>query len=172
MAFDEKAYQKAYREKHKEGIKAYKANYRLKYSSKVASGIRNWKIKNKERVRENERQYRKLRRQSGVKFPYETKVENRLRSILRNRIWDALKGRRKPGSAVRDLGCTVSELKSHLESKFVDGMSWDSYGEWHVDHIVPLSKFDLSDEKQFKMAVHFTNLQPLWASDNLKKSNK
>lgn len=172
--FDAKAYQKDYRKRNAAKIKAYKKNYRQKQSTKVKIGIANWKSENRDRVREYERQYRKQRRENGVKFPYELTVETKLRTILRNRIYDALKGSRRVGSAVRDMGCTIKQLKIYLESKFLDGMSWDNYGVngWHVDHITPLSKFDLQDSEQFKKAVHYTNLQPLWASDNLKKGNK
>lgn len=80
----------------------------------------------------------------------------------------------KSGSAIRDLGCSMEELKVYLESKFQPGMSWDNYSftGWHIDHIIPLSSFDLTDPEQFKQACHYTNLQPLWAEDNFKKSNK
>lgn len=172
MAFDEKAYQKEYRKNNADKIKAYKLNYRQKHSSKIKEGISAWKMFNREHVREYERQYRKQRRQNGVKFPYEGTIETKLKTILRNRLWDALKGQRRPGSPVRDLGCSVVELRQHLEAQFQSGMSWANYGDWHIDHIKPLSKFDLTDEAQFKEAVHYTNLQPLWATDNLKKSNK
>jgi hypothetical protein len=75
----------------------------------------------------------------------------------------------KAGSPVRDLGCTVPELKLHLEALFQPGMSWDNYGEWHIDHIKPLAKFDLTDRDQFVQACHYTNLRPLWAEENLSK---
>jgi len=80
----------------------------------------------------------------------------------------------KAGSAVRDLGCTIPEFKKHIESKFQSGMTWDNHGQygWHVDHIKPLSIFDLTDRRQFLEACHFTNLQPLWAYDNLRKCNR
>jgi 5-methylcytosine-specific restriction endonuclease McrA len=65
-------------------------------------------------------------------------------------------------------------VKAHLEAQFKEGMSWENWGVsgWHVDHIIPLSSFDLSDEKQLKKAVHYSNLQPLWAADNIIKSCK
>ena len=72
------------------------------------------------------------------------------------------------------LGCTIPELKFYLEGKFQDGMSWSNwtYNGWHLDHIIPLSFFNLSKEDEFKKACHYTNLQPLWAKDNIRKSDK
>ena len=69
---------------------------------------------------------------------------------------------------------TVEQLKQHLESKFQPGMSWDNWTTdgWHIDHIKPLSSFNLNDRKQLLSACHYTNLQPLWAKDNLSKSDK
>lgn len=58
---------------------------------------------------------------------------------------------------------------AHLEAQFAPGMTWENRGEWHVDHIRPLASFDLTDPEQLRTASHYTNLQPLWASDNLAK---
>ena len=97
-----------------------------------------------------------------------------MRQRLRNRLHQALKGYVKNGSAVSDLGCTVQELKIHLENQFEEGMTWDNwkFDGWHIDHIKPLSKFDLTDPEQLKEAVHYTNLQPLWWNENLEKGNR
>ena len=83
----------------------------------------------------------------------------------------AIKNNQKIGSAIKDLGCSVDQLKVYIESKLLSGMSWNNYAlhGWHLDHIRPLASFDLSDPEQFKQAVHYTNLQPMWAVDNLKK---
>jgi len=85
----------------------------------------------------------------------------------------AIKKHSKTGSAVRDLGCSIDELKQHLESKFLPGMTWNNYGRfgWHIDHIRPLSQFDLTNPEQLKIACHYTNLQPLWWRDNLSKGD-
>lgn len=91
----------------------------------------------------------------------------------RRRIWEALVGRKKVGSAVRDLDCSTMELKEHLEQQFRDEMSWENYGDfWSVDHIIPLSAFDLTSRKQFLKATHYTNLQPLTLAENSAKGNR
>ena len=70
------------------------------------------------------------------------------------------------------LGCTVAEARAHLEAQFLPGMTWDNHGEWHIDHIRPCASFDFSDPAQQRECSHYTNLQPLWAKDNLSKSDK
>jgi len=91
---------------------------------------------------------------------------------LRSRLNKALRGDYKAGSAVSDLGCSIKEFKVYLESKFKPGMTWENYGKWHIDHIKPLTSFDLLKIDQVQLACNYTNLQPLWAKDNLEKSNK
>lgn len=92
-----------------------------------------------------------------------------LSQSLRARLRLALRSNAKAGSAVRDLGCTIFEFRSYIETKFQSGMTWDNRGEWHLDHIKPLASFDLSNRDQFLMACHFSNYQPLWAADNVAK---
>jgi len=98
----------------------------------------------------------------------------KLKVTLRSRLNTAIKRKYKSGSAVRDLGCTIEELKVYLESKFIEGMNWNNHSKtgWHIDHILPLSKFDLTNREELVKAVHYTNLQPLWAFDNLSKGAK
>jgi hypothetical protein len=103
---------------------------------------------------------------------YKNNTNHRLSNVLRRRLGKALQNNQKIGSAIKNLGCTISEFKEYLESKFQPGMTWDNYGQWHIDHIKPLSKFDLTDLKQLKKVCHYSNLQPLWAKDNLRKGNK
>lgn len=80
----------------------------------------------------------------------------------------------KSGHTSELIGCSVAQLKNYLESLFQPGMTWSNYGRngWHIDHIRPCASFDLTDEKQQKQCFHYTNLQPLWAIDNLKKGSK
>ena len=103
---------------------------------------------------------------------YKSDIAYRLKHSLRRRLYTAIKGDYKSGSAVADIGCTISELKVYIDSKFLPGMSWENYGRWHIDHKEPLDNFDLTNRTELLAACHYTNLQPLWAKDNLTKSNK
>ena len=98
----------------------------------------------------------------------------RLAGNLRKRLGRAIRTLAKKGSAVKDLGCSIEELKCYLESRFQPGMTWENWSMtgWHIDHVKPLASFDLTDEVQFKEACHYTNLQPLWACDNFAKNRK
>ena len=96
----------------------------------------------------------------------------RLLSALRCRTRSALKGKGKSKRTMMLVGCTLAELRAHLENQFVAGMSWENYGKWHVDHIRPCVSFDLLDPDQQAKCFHFSNLQPLWAIDNFRKSGK
>jgi hypothetical protein len=100
-----------------------------------------------------------------------TDTQFKLIKNLRNRINQAIKGDYKTGSAVRDLGCSIEFLKQYIESKFYSNMTWDNWGKvWELDHIVPLSHFDLTDREQFLKAVNYTNFQPLIIKDHQKKT--
>jgi 5-methylcytosine-specific restriction endonuclease McrA len=120
------------------------------------------------------RQYQSMMHRTVAKdHPY------RLKKIVRSRLYNAIKRSNrdiKPRIAKRTtemLGCTMEQFKRHIESKFKRGMTWDNHGEaWHIDHIVPLSHFDFTNETQFASATHYTNLQPLWASQNLRKGDR
>lgn len=103
--------------------------------------------------------------------------QHKLAKLLRKRIAGALRGNWKGGSAVHDLGCSIAKFKAHIEAKFQPGMTWDNWGrgkgKWHLDHIIiPLSAWNLQDRSQFLRACHYTNYQPLWGVDNVKKHAK
>ncbi len=111
-----------------------------------------------------------LIRKLGVNYKKEVALNEKIKSGLRNRLNSALKGNQKAGSAVSDLGCSVEFLKKYLEKQFKEGMIWANWSRtgWHIDHIKALAKFDLTDPVEFKKACHYTNLQPMWAKDNLR----
>jgi hypothetical protein len=107
-------------------------------------------------------------------------VNYRLKTTLRSRLTLSIKNGQKAGSAIKDLGCSINKLKLHLQKTFYrrfqdnEIMTWDNWSlhGWHIDHIIPLDHFDLSIPEELKKACHYTNLQPMWAEENLKKSNK
>jgi hypothetical protein len=105
----------------------------------------------------------------GFSSVEEFELAKKLKRNLRSRLNKAISGKYKTGSAVDDLGCSIEELKKHLELQFKPGMSWDNYGEWEIDHIKPLNKFNLLDTVQLQAACYYKNLQPLWHEDNLSK---
>ncbi len=132
---------------------------------------------NPEWHRERARQYQKANREKIKKRMKRYREENlsaRMAASMRVRIWKVLKGRSKAASVMNLIGCTIKELMQHLEAQFMDGMTWENYGpySWHIDHIVPCAAFDLTDPEQQKACFHYTNLQPLWAEDNMSKNDK
>lgn len=129
--------------------------------------------------------YRKARPETYAYGPYfrdywrkkrQTDPHYNIRNRLCSRLWHAIVKYKGTKARLTEqlIGCTVDEARKHIESKFTDGMTWDKFmaGEIHIDHIKPCASFDLSDPAQQFACFHFTNLQPLWAVDNLKKGDK
>jgi hypothetical protein len=89
-------------------------------------------------------------------------------------LCDAINGRNKSAKTQDLLGCSIEDLKKHLEASFEPGMTWDNWQHdgWHIDHIRPCASFDLTDPGQQRQCFHYTNLQPLWAADNIRKGAK
>jgi hypothetical protein len=112
---------------------------------------------------------------SAVKrFRRRTDPEFKLMSNLRTRIWSALNyvGKKKNCRTIELIGCTIDFLKDYLAARFQSGMTWDNYGDWHIDHILPCASFDLTIIEQQNICFNYKNLQPLWAVDNLKKGDR
>jgi hypothetical protein len=100
------------------------------------------------------------------------KPANKIRSYLRARLNMAVRKRQKAGSAVRDLGCSIPEFMAYFETLFAPGiMTWANWGSvWEIDHMRPLSSFDLANREDFLSACHFTNLQPLLIANHRAKT--
>ncbi len=145
---------KQYSETHKEEIKVRNKKWRLANKDKIIADRQIYKPK--------------------LRLREQTDPILKLKKNLRSRMGMAIKKNSKSGSAVQDLGCSIEELKVYLEAKFQPGMTWENHATngWHIDHIKPLNSFDLSNREQFLEACHYTNLQPLWAKDNLSKGAK
>lgn len=154
------AWKRKWRAAHRKEQREYMRSYRLEHREEQRKYGREWYAEHCE----DRREYLRTRKAVDMNF--------RLACNLRNRLYSVLKQGYKSGSAIADLGCSIDDLKSWLEQNFKPGMSWDNYGEWHIDHIVPLSSVDLTDRKQLKKVCHWFNLQPLWADENLSKGSR
>lgn len=148
----------------------------IEYTNKkeyILNKRKQYYLDNKEKFKfyHNQNRYKiNKRRKERLKNDINFKLAERLRI----RLYTLLKFKQKQGSAVNDLGCSLDELKLYLESKFQPGMTWENWGRdgWHIDHIKPLASFNLSIPDEHKKACHYTNLQPLWAVDNLTKNKR
>ena len=110
----------------------------------------------------------------NYKLRLQTDINVKLSHYLRNRIRKVLKNNIKSTKTSKLLDCSIDFLKKYLESKFKFGMTWDNYGKngWEIDHIRPCASFDLSKPEEQCKCFHYSNLQPLWVSENRQKSNK
>jgi hypothetical protein len=159
-------FQKNYREKNKEKLNEYQKKWKESNSEKVKESQKKhqkeWYLKNKKILNEKI----KLKKLTNPIFSISCSVRKRMSEYLRkNNIL-------KKNKTFEIVGLNPIELSHYLESKFTEGMSWDNYGKygWHIDHIIPLSS--AKTEKELYKFCHYTNLQPLWAFDNLSKGSK
>ena len=165
IAQSKRAYEKMRRDPDKlEKYKKYHNEYLKKYRDTDEfreyhrKQMREWYRKNSKRIYQQRREK-----------PYE-----KLSATIRSRIYDYLKHGYKSAKSEKLIGVTWKELGVYIEKQFKPGMAWDNYGfyGWHVDHIVPLSSFDLTKSEEQKKAFHYTNLQPLWAKENMHKGSR
>lgn len=134
-------------------------------TEKAKNTRKKWKQDNIEHRKKYERNWRKQKRAEDPFYKIKMNLSSRISDIIRGKI-----------SRIRTmelLGCSREEFIEYIEKQFTEGMNWNNYGKtgWQVDHIKPVSKFNLLDENEMRICWHFTNLQPLWWYDNLKKFN-
>jgi hypothetical protein len=137
-------------EQRQESLKRWRENTKL------------WHKKNRDRINELKR----YKRENDIDFKLKCNLRKRLSFLLRNSFSN------KSEQTMVYLGCSIDFFKNYLSNNFIDGMSFENYGEWHLDHIVPCYYFDLNIEEDRKKCFHYTNFQPLWAVDNLKKNKR
>lgn len=159
---------KKYAEKNKEKLNEYHKQWSKDNRKELRKYHSKWRDENREHVNEKTRLWYLNRRRTDPSF--------RLKSNTRTAVWTCLKERNvaKYRSTFILLGYSIEELMEHLESLFTNGMTWDNYGEWHVDHKIPMSsfQFDTTEDFGFKECWKLNNLQPLWGPDNLSKGTK
>ena len=149
------------RELQSESIEAYyKENPSPKYSTEF------WKEINKIQLEDRKR---RIKEYKNVDFNYG--ISDKLRGKLRKLL--ITKSIKTQGTYNELIGCSIMDLKKHLESKFTDGMSWENYGlgGWHIDHVLPCAVYDLKDPEEQRRCFHFSNLRPLWAKENFDKND-
>ena len=173
--------QKEYRARHKESMySSWRHKYQNdeefrqkcleKQKNRSWESIRKIPIKTKEEKRLSRNEYHR----SYYKQYFKDDPSQKIAKIFRQRLWRVLKNRNVKIEMKILIGCTKEFLKQYLENRFKIGMSWDNYSMngWHIDHIKPCCKFNLENLEELKKCFHYTNLQPLWAKENLSKGRK
>jgi hypothetical protein len=128
--------------------------------------VKAWRAQNKDRVRAYNLRYVMKKLATDPLYWLKQRVRVRLCSVI------SPNSKTPKGRTIAYVGCDVLTLKRHIESQFKDGMCWENRGQWHIDHIIPLALFDLRDKDQQLAAFHYTNLRPMWASENVRKGAK
>ena len=184
MAVDKKSYNKAYYEANKDRLLAKNRAYRQDNKERLATKQREYYLSNRESIIKRNKAYTIAHKEDQqLKYaPHKrayaaARRRNspiiRLSDNMRRRLHRALSGKTRSMSAVRDLGCSIGQFRLYIENQFDPGMSWGNYGsKWHLDHVIPVSHFDMDDKTQQLEAFNWLNYQPLWAKDNQMKSNK
>jgi hypothetical protein len=154
--------------KHKDKKNQYHKEWRKDKSNYLKEKHTEWRENNREHVNKYARDYERKRRAEDPKY--------RLGVRTRTAVWQLLKERgvKKTNKTFNLLGYSIEELMTHLEVLFTTGMTWDNYGEWHVDHKIPMNsfQFESTDDIGFKECWKLNNLQPLWGPENLSKGTK
>jgi hypothetical protein len=157
-------YLKNYNKENKEDIKIKRKESYENKKDIILQKNREYHQTNKEQIRIRKKNYVKTKRKEDIIFKLKMNVRTRISNFLRT------KNIKKDNSTFMLIGCTPEELKVYLENLFRDGMTWENKHLWHIDHIIPLSSVETKEEI-YKLC-HYTNLQPLWSKENIKKSNK
>lgn len=170
---------KEIREKFKDKLKEKRKEYDKKYLTTKRSNrlesTKKYYQKNKEKLKNVFKEYRNKNKQKRSDHEKERKKNDsiyRFVSSVRSNILYAFKRRKltKKLSSKNILGCSMEFFIEYIKSKFTEGMNMDNYGEWHLDHIIPLATAN-TEEEVLKLC-HYTNYQPLWAEDNISKHAK
>ena len=159
-------YQKKRRKENKEYIRKYQKRYQKANKEYICKLQKRWREANKDHVRKHHRRYQKKRLNESPAY--------RLNDNISRGIYGALRGSKNGRHWETLVGYTLGDLVKHLEALFETGMTWENYGEWHIDHIIPVSAFNFTESKHadFKRCWALENLQPMWASENISKGNK
>ena len=169
-----KEYNKKYYQENKEQAKEYKKKHYQENKEQAKEYKKKHYQENKEhfkKYREDNKEYHKKWSREHCKKKYHEDIEFRIILTLRSRLSLAIKNNKKSAPTKELLGADIKFVRNWIEGQFVEGMNWDNYGKWHIDHVYPISKFNLMQPYEQKICFHWFNLQPMWAEENLKKSD-
>lgn len=170
---------KEYREANKEVITQREKQWREDNKEGIAQKKKKYREANKEVINQKHKQYLKDKRHH-CEHKREKQIckhcnpKGHLKSIVTSRVRKALKSNKK-NKSLEYLGCDIETYKAHIEKQFKEGMTWDNFGEWHIDHIKPIMYKENGQEptiEQVAERLHYTNTQPLWAKENMEKGNR
>jgi hypothetical protein len=173
--------QRAWASKNPEKVKQYFNKFKMENSEAYERQQREYCERNRKLLTDNSNEWKKKNRDKWNKYISNYKKTNpsyHISETLRGRIRNVLlsKNVKKENSTSVLLGCSYDECRAYLESKFKDEMSWENYGfgknKWHIDHIIPCASFDLTKMEEQLKCFNYTNLQPLWQTENLAKGSK
>lgn len=159
--------------------KEYQAKFYIENKEKITKSNKKWLSKNYDKHRKYQKRWRheninlvRKYHRNYLKQKRKTNAGFKIAHNIRVRMTQAIKKHYKALDTFSLIGCDIEYLMYYLQEQFKKGMSWDNYGDWHIDHIKPCASFDLSKEKEQQKCFHYSNLQPLWAEDNQRKSWK
>ena len=155
----------AYRDKNKSRQQEYCKEYYSKNRDHLLDSASRYYENNRDKKIAYQGEYSKRRMKEDPVFKLTCYMRSRVRNVIYNQFAS------KKCSTFKLVGCNPTDLKTHLESQFTEGMTWDNYGKWHVDHIKPCASFNLALDSDQTECFHYSNLQPLWAEDNIRKSD-
>lgn len=160
--------------KNREKILKNKLIWQRKNPEKKREAGKRYFIKNREKINKYNRYYKREKQSMNARIimNYRGRIYKALKKNIGKQNKTLKKYGGKQNKTLSLLGCSIEFLKKHLEKQFKEGMNWNNYGKWHLDHIIPCASFDFNDEEQQKKCFNFINLQPLWARENRLKSNK
>jgi len=185
----QKDYSKRYRQKNLDKLKQYSRDYAKEHENELKEYTKQWRTDNAKKLKESQKEYYDNNRDKILMRLKDPNVKERIRKYDRQR-------RKKPSVKISQnisralrislnkhknghhweliVGYSLDELMKHLEKQFKEGMSWDNYGEWEIDHIIPQCSFSFDNihSEEFLKCWSLTNLQPLWKKDNRQKSGK
>lgn len=159
-----KQYNKQYYQNNKEQMISERKQYYLDNREKQLELMKQYREDNKEKITEYQKQWQRRKRKTDPLFNFRKSVGVRTYNSFKKKSW------RKGGGSEKLLGCDWKTAMKHIESQFESWMNWDNHGEWHIDHIIPLSSATTKEEME--KLCHYTNLQPLLAEENLSKGDK